>query len=219
MTASPPGGAIFVDCVVGIRPRAAQITGVKYSSELQMSRISKIRFGLGLRRTPRNLSPSAAMVQPLTAARRSAVVPVIDRADGLGGVAERGVVAVDFDLGQQGGEGRSRVQQVAEFLLDDVAGGRLGLGAEHVERIGRNAGVRRGLQRQQTDLGAIAVGDDTGLPGSRRRCARSRSGCWPAGSQRSSVDPGVTGRYRPGRSRYAWSRGARAKTAFGRSSA
>jgi hypothetical protein len=60
-------------------------------------------------------------------------------------VAERGVVAVHLDHGQQGGEWLLAGQQVAQLLLDDVADHRLGLSAEHVERVGRNVGVRRGL--------------------------------------------------------------------------
>jgi hypothetical protein len=41
-----------------------------------------------------------------------------------------------------------------------IADHAFGFGAEHVQRIRRHRGVGRRLQRQQADLGAIAVGDD-----------------------------------------------------------
>ena len=87
-------------------------------------------------------------------------LPVVDRPDRLGGVAERRVVAVHLDHRQQRGERLLGGQQVAEFLLDDVADHRLGLRAEHVERVRRNVVVCRGLQRQQADLRTVAVRDD-----------------------------------------------------------
>ena len=119
-----------------------------------------MRLGFGLATTRRNLSPSGAMVQPLAGCEALRGRPVVDRADRLGGVVERGVVAVDLDHGQERGERLLGRQQVAELLLDDVADHRLGLGAEHVERVRRDVVVRRRLQRQQPDLGPVAVRDD-----------------------------------------------------------
>ena len=87
-------------------------------------------------------------------------LPVIDRPDRLGRVAERGVVAVHLDHRQQRGERLLERQQVAQLLLDDVADHRLGLRAEHVEGVGRDVVVRRGLQRQQPHLRTVAVRDD-----------------------------------------------------------
>ena len=46
------------------------------------------------------------------------------------------------------------------FLLEDVADHSLGLRAEDVERVGLDIRVRRGLERQQTDLWAVAVGEN-----------------------------------------------------------
>ena len=45
---------------------------------------------------------------------------------------------------------------------------RLGLGAEHVERVRRYVVVGRRLQRQQPDLRAVAVGDDDLVAGRDR---------------------------------------------------
>ncbi len=58
--------------MVGIPPPPAQMTMVPFSSSHFTGRISKIRFGRGLGTTRRNLSPSGAMLQPFSAARRSA---------------------------------------------------------------------------------------------------------------------------------------------------
>ena len=51
-------------------------------------------------------------------------------------------------------------EQVADLLLDEVADHALGLGAEHVERIGLDVLVGGALQREQADLRAVAVRDD-----------------------------------------------------------
>ncbi|MNQ79175.1 hypothetical protein D3C85_941090 [compost metagenome] len=70
----------------------------------------------------------------------------VDRADGFGRVLEGRVIGIDFDLGQQGREGHFEVQQIAQFLFDDVADHAFGFGTEHVQRIRRNRGVGRRLQ-------------------------------------------------------------------------
>ncbi|KWV85364.1 hypothetical protein PFLmoz3_04918 [Pseudomonas fluorescens] len=70
----------------------------------------------------------------------------IHRADGLGRVLEGRVLGVDFDLGEQGGERHFEVQQVAQFLFNDVADHALGLGAQHVQWVRRDAGVGGCLQ-------------------------------------------------------------------------
>ena len=76
---------------------------------------------------------------------------------------------IDLDHGQDRGERHLEGQQVAELLLDHVADHALGLGAQHVERIGLVGLVGGALQRQQPDLRAVAVGDhELVLPGDRR---------------------------------------------------
>ncbi len=92
----------------------------------------------------------------------------VDRADGLGRVAERGVVLVDLDHGQQGSDPLVRWEQVAELLLDEVADHALGLRAEDVQRVGVDLLVRRSLEREQTDLRAVAVRDDQLVVGRQR---------------------------------------------------
>ena len=98
----------------------------------------------------------------------------VDRADGLGRVAECRVFRVDLDHRQQRGQGLFERQQVAKFLFDDVTDHRLGLGAEHVERIRRHRVIRGVLQGQQPDLRAVAVGDDDLV--ARRHCRDTLGG-------------------------------------------
>ncbi|CAI8779185.1 NAD-specific glutamate dehydrogenase [Pseudomonas sp. IT-232MI5] len=85
---------------------------------------------------------------------------VVDRADRFGRVLEGRILGVDFNLGQQGGKRHFEIEQVAQFLFDDVADHAFGFGTEHVQRVRADGGVGRRLQRQQADLRAIAVGDD-----------------------------------------------------------
>ena len=81
------------------------------------------------------------------------------------------------------------VDGVVELHLDDVADLALGLGAEHVERIGVDAGVRVAHQREQPDLRAVPVGDHEPAAGARRARAAappSRAArCWASASRRS----------------------------------
>ena len=52
------------------------------------------------------------------------------------GFLNAGIAGIDLDHRQERREGPLERQQVAELLLDHVADHPLGLGAEHVERIG-----------------------------------------------------------------------------------
>ena len=49
---------------------------------------------------------------------------------------------------------------LTQLLVEQVADLALALGAEHVERVGRDRVVGVALQREQPDLRAVAVGDD-----------------------------------------------------------
>jgi len=84
----------------------------------------------------------------------------VDRPDGFARTAEGRVRRVDLDLGQQDGASAPGGQQVAQLLLDQVADHPLGLGAQDVQGVGTCAPALRALQRQQSDLGPVAVGDD-----------------------------------------------------------
>ena len=86
----------------------------------------------------------------------------------LVGSWKAGIVRVDLDHGEEGGDRLLEGQDVAELLLDHVADRALGLGAEHVERRVL-AGVGDLLQRKQPDLRAVAVGDDDLVLGAKRR--------------------------------------------------
>ena len=68
------------------------------------------------------------------------------------------VGGVDFDLGEQGGEGHLDRQQVAQLLFDHIADHAFGFGAEHVQRVGVLGIVGIALQGQQAHLRAVAVG-------------------------------------------------------------
>ena len=117
--------------------------------------------------------PSGAIDQPRSVAARSASSRRVDRADGLGGVSEGRVVGVDLHLGQDRREALVGRQQVAQLLLQQVADHPLRLRTEHIERVLGDIGVRRRLERQQPDLGAVAVGDDQ-LVLARERGERGR---------------------------------------------
>ena len=85
---------------------------------------------------------------------------VVNGADELGRVLERRIAGIDLDHGQQGRERPLEREQVAQLLLDHVADHALGLGPEHVERVGLDLGVGGLLQRQQPHLRPIAMADD-----------------------------------------------------------
>ena len=127
-------------------------------------------------------SPSRLNTQPFSAASASAVGVVVDRSDELGRIGERRVVGVDLDHREDRGERHLGRQQVAELLLDQVADHPLGLGAEHVERVRLDVRVGRGLEREQADLGAVAVRQHElvllGDRGQRPRRRRGRSPRW-----------------------------------------
>jgi hypothetical protein len=123
-----------------------------------MGRSSKMRFGSGDGTTRRRCSPSLEGPSLVGGQRRRLLVGV-DRADELGRIAEGGVVRVDLDHREEGGEGNLRREQVAELLLDQVADHPLGLRAEHIQRVGLHLLVRGRLQREEADLRAVAVGE------------------------------------------------------------
>ena len=87
------------------------------------------------------------------------LVPPVDRTDRLGRPLEGRVVAVHHDLGQQGRNGPP-AELVGELLLEEVPDHPLGLGAQHVERLGLLAGGRIRLKGQQPDLRTVPVRDD-----------------------------------------------------------
>ncbi|KGC52777.1 carbamate kinase domain protein [Burkholderia pseudomallei] len=87
------------------------------------------------------------------------LVARVDGADRLGRMLERRIGRVHLDLREQRRERRVGRQQVAHFLFDQIADHPFRLRAEHVERVGRDRGVRRALQREQADLRPVAVRD------------------------------------------------------------
>ena len=84
----------------------------------------------------------------------------VDGADEFLRVLERHVLRVDLDHRQQGRERCLRRQQIAQLLLDHVADHALGLRTEDVERVGIDLRIRFRLQREQSNLGPIAVRHD-----------------------------------------------------------
>jgi hypothetical protein len=92
------------------------------------------------------------------------LVAVVFGADRLHRPPERGIVAVDDDLGEQGGD-RAAVECVAQRQLEQVADHPFALGVEHVQRVGRRLRVRGGLEGEQPDLRAVAVCEDEPVPG------------------------------------------------------
>ena len=93
---------------------------------------------------------------------------VVDRADELGRVGERRVVGVDLDHRQDRRERHLERQPVAQLLLEHVADHALGRGPEDVERVGLLFLVGGGLQGEEPDLRAVAVGHDERVPSRRR---------------------------------------------------
>jgi len=81
------------------------------------------------------------------------------RTEGFRRVAESRVVAIDFDLRQHRDDMFAR-KQVAQFLLDQITDHALGFCAEHVQRVGFQAGIRRRLHGEQANLRRIAVSDN-----------------------------------------------------------
>ena len=139
-------------------PPPAQMTIVPFSSSHLIGRCSKIRVGAGEGTTRRQRSPSGLNAQPYSLAELAGLGLVVAGADELRRVVERGVVGVDLDHRQDRRERHLERQEVAELLLDEVADHPLGLGGEDVERIGLDLrGVRGALEREQSDLRAVAV--------------------------------------------------------------
>ena len=89
---------------------------------------------------------------------RACALLVVDRADELRRIAERGVVGVD-EHARDDRDGVLVIDRVVELELDDVADLAAALGVEHVERIRGAVGVGVLLEREQADLRAVAVRD------------------------------------------------------------
>ncbi len=85
---------------------------------------------------------------------------VEDRTNGLGGSGKGGVVRIDLDLCQQCREACGRAVGVIEFLLQDISDHAFCLGPQHIKREGAGFARRLALQREQTDLRTVAMGDD-----------------------------------------------------------
>lgn len=83
----------------------------------------------------------------------------VGRPDRLGRAGERRVGGIDKGAGEKGSD-LEVGELVGQLLLEQVADGALRLGVEQVEpgRVVRLVGV--GLEGEQPDLGAVAVGDD-----------------------------------------------------------
>ena len=84
---------------------------------------------------------------------------------------ERRVVHGHFDLGEQRHD-LMLGQKAPELPLDHVADHAFGLGAQHVERVRRHLRIGRRLQREQSHLRAVAVGDDDLVRARDRRDCR-----------------------------------------------
>ena len=189
----------------GTPPPPAQMTTTSWSSSQRIGRISKMRCGSGDGTTRRQYSPSCLKIQPFSAASSSACCLVVDRArrtwsgrrrpgrpgrprPSSGCVANGSSAAVGC---RAPARGRSRSSPA-------VCAPRTSSG------YGLDVGVRRGLQRQQADLRAVAVRRaPAGAAGPRpparaRRCAR-----WRAASRPSSARPASAGRCRRGPRRRA----------------
>ena len=87
------------------------------------------------------------------------LLPGVNGPDELRGISKCRIRRIDFDHGEDGGQGDSG-ELVPELLFQDVPDHAFGLSAQHIEGIRLNFGVRRGLERQQTYLWSIAMGKD-----------------------------------------------------------
>jgi hypothetical protein len=152
-------------------PPPAQMTTAPWSSSQVMGWISRICWGWGLG-GGHDAAPAGAVLAEGPAflgGQRVGGVLVVNRADEFGGAGEGGVGGVHGDHGQDGGDLDLGGQQVAQFLLDQVADHALGAGVQHVQRVGLGAGIGFGLQGQQADLGPVAVYHHDGVRGGQRR--------------------------------------------------
>ena len=204
-TSAPTSVRVPGSYIVGMPPPPVQITTAPCSSSQRIGRISKIRFGSGEATTRRHLSPSGLIGPALLGGQLVGLGLVVDRADELGRVLERGIVRVDLDHRQERRERPLDRQQVAQLLLDHVADHPLGLGAEDVERVRLDGRVRGALEGQQPDLRAVAVGDDelVARPRSARAATAAVADVRRAGSRRSSAGRAGAARCRPARRRCA----------------
>ena len=123
-------------------------------------RIWKIRLGSGEGTTRRKLVAVPGHGPALLLFEVPRLLFGVGGADGLGGVLEGGVVRVDLDHGEDGGEGLLEGEDVAELLLDHVSDHAFGLSAEDVEGIGLDQIVSLPLEGEEPHLGSVAVRDD-----------------------------------------------------------
>ena len=84
--------------------------------------------------------------------------PSYDGPDGLGRPLESRIERVDNGLRDERRD-RTPPSDVPELAFEEVADHALGLGAEHVERIGAHVAERLALEREQPDLRTVAVRD------------------------------------------------------------
>ena len=145
--------------IVGMPPPPAQMTTAPCSSIQRIGRISKIRLA-GVT-GPRAASwPIGLDLPALLGRERCRGGFVVDRSDELGRVAERRVLGIDLDHGQERRERSLEREQVPELLLDEIADHPLRLRAEDVERVGLDVLVGGALESEQAHLRAVAVRDD-----------------------------------------------------------
>lgn len=97
---------------------------------------------------------------------------VVNRSDELGRVRECGIIRIDLDHCQDGGQGLFRRQQIPQLDFEHVPDHALGFGAEHIERIGLDSLIGVRLQREQTDLRAVAMGHHDFMVGHQGRDCR-----------------------------------------------
>ncbi len=83
---------------------------------------------------------------------------VVDGPDRLGRGGEGRVLGIDHDLGEQRA-GWGLTDAALQSLLEQVADHALRLGPQHIQGVCSGALVGLGLERQQSDLGPVAVGN------------------------------------------------------------
>src|SRR5690606_14221995 len=104
----------------------------------------------------------------------SRLVRFMYSADRLPGIAERRIVTINFDLSQQRANPGAFRMRIGKLLFDQIADHADAFGPEYVEWVRRDIGVGGGLEREQTDLGSVAMRYEDlmvkGEIGERKRC-------------------------------------------------
>ena len=80
----------------------------------------------------------------------------VDGADKFGRIGKRRILGINLHLSQQRGDIAAR-HQVFQLLDQHVADHALGLGTQHIQRIGGYLGIGAVLQGQQADLRAVTM--------------------------------------------------------------